>query len=399
MYPDLSYILHDLFGSQPDNFFSVVKTFGLFLVISILTAAYFFAKELKRKGENGTLQAITTKVIVGEPASPLSLILNGLLGFFLGFKLLYIANNFPDFQQDPASVLFSLKGVNETMSWIAGIIGAALFAYIKYAEKKKEQLPKPVEKTLKQLPHERIGDITVVSVVSGIVGAKLFAMIEDIDLVFEGKMTFGSWLSMFFSGSGMAIYGGLILGFLGGYLYLKYLKIKPLPVLDAVAPALMISYGTGRLGCHFSGDGDWGITNTAAKPDWIPQFLWSYDYPHNVVNESPGNLIEGCTYDYCNVLAEAVYPTPLYEFIMAAAIFGLLWGLRKRIKTVGLIFFIYVFLNGVERFVIEKIRVNDKYDWFFNLTQAEMIALGLMIIGIIGGIIVSQRKNNLEPAT
>ena len=58
-------------------------------------------------------------------------------------------------------------------------------------------------------------------------------------------------------------------------------------MLDAVSPALMLAYGIGRLGCHFSGDGDWGIKNTAAKPDLIsilPDWIWCYDYPNNVIN-------------------------------------------------------------------------------------------------------------------
>ncbi len=396
MYPDLSYILHDIFGSAPDNAFSVVKTFGLFLVISILVAAYYFAKELKRKDDEGLFEPIQTKITIGEPASPLSLFLNGLLGFVLGFKLLYVFLHFKDFKDDPAGVIFSMKGAGEAASWIAGVALAALFAWLKYREKQKALLPKPQEKILSVKPHDRIGDITVVSVLSGIIGAKLFAMIEGLDKVIDGSESLGHWFSQFFSGAGMAIYGGLIVGFLGGYLYLRFLKIRALPVLDAVAPALMISYGTGRLGCHFSGDGDWGIVNTAAKPDWIPQFLWSYDYPHNVINDTNNSFVEGCKdlgWKYCNVLAEPVYPTPVYEFIMALAIFLLLWFLRKRIKTVGLIFFIYVFLNGVERFFIERIRVNDKYDWFFNFTQAEMIALGLMLIGLIGGLLVMRKKD------
>ncbi len=395
MYPDLSYIFHDIFGSQPDNVFSIVKTFGLFLVIAILVAAFFFAKELLRKKEDGLFQPIQSKITVGEPASPMSLFLNGLLGFFLGFKFFYAFSNFPDFQQDPAKVIFSLKGIDEPLSWIGGLALAAIFVWIKYTEKKKEQLPKPIEKTLTVYPHDRIGDITVVSVLSGIIGAKLFAMIEDLDLVFSGQITFGYWLSQFFSGSGMAIYGGLILGFLGGYLYLRYLKIRALPVLDAVAPALMISYGVGRLGCHFSGDGDWGIVNTAAKPGWVPQFLWSYDYPHNVINETANSKVPGCEglgWDYCNVLAEAVYPTPLYEFMMALILFAVMWVLRKRIKTVGLMFFGYLILNGFERFWIEKIRVNEDYEIFGMMsTQAEFIAVMLMLIGLIGSVIVWRR--------
>lgn len=116
--------------------------------------------------------------------------------------------------------------------------------------------------------------------ISGIVGAKVFAILEDIpNFLAESASTF-------FSGSGLAIYGGLIGGFLGVYWYLHKHKIPFWPVADAVAPALMIAYGIGRLGCHFSGDGDWGIA-AAAQPGWwfFPDWLWSFDYPNNVAQD------------------------------------------------------------------------------------------------------------------
>ncbi|MEZ5069128.1 MAG: hypothetical protein R2847_11895 [Bacteroidia bacterium] len=50
----------------------------------------------------------------------------------------------------------------------------------------------------------------------------------------------------------------------------KKLKVPAWVICDATAPGLMLSYGTGRLGCHLAGDGDWGIVNTAAKPSWFP---------------------------------------------------------------------------------------------------------------------------------
>ena len=53
MYPDLSYIFHDLVGTDQDNWLSIFKTFGMFLVLAILTAAYFFHRELKRKAGQG----------------------------------------------------------------------------------------------------------------------------------------------------------------------------------------------------------------------------------------------------------------------------------------------------------------------------------------------------------
>ncbi len=51
MYPDLSYFFHAVFGTPVDNWTSVFKTFGFFLVLAILGAAFFLYKELKRRAE------------------------------------------------------------------------------------------------------------------------------------------------------------------------------------------------------------------------------------------------------------------------------------------------------------------------------------------------------------
>jgi prolipoprotein diacylglyceryltransferase len=78
----------------------------------------------------------------------------------------------------------------------------------------------------------------------------------------------------------------------------------------------------------------------------------------------------------------AVYPTPLYELAMTLVIFAILWSLRKRWKIPGTIFALYVLLNGVERFLIEKIRVNVKFDVMgIQMTQAEIIAILFILSG------------------
>ncbi len=106
-------------------------------------------------------------------------------------------------------------------------------------------------------------------------------------------------------------------------------------------------------------------------------------YPNNVLSE--GVAIPGCVGEYCSVLPQAVYPTSVYEFIIGMGIFGILWFLRKRIKIHGLLFFIYLMFNGVERFFIEKIRVNPHYSFLgFNTSQAEVIATIIFFIGVVG---------------
>ena len=154
----------------------------------------------------------------------------------------------------------------------------------------------------------------------------------------------------------------------------------------------MISYPAipevdSRLGCHFSGDGDWGIENTAAKPNLMsifPDWIWSYDYPNNVINE--GIRIQDCMYsDYCYKLATPVFPTPIYEFLLCLGIFGLLMYIRKKIKLTGFIFISYLFFNGIERFTIELIRVNETYNLFGTLiTQAQIISTLFILTSFIG---------------
>ena len=149
----------------------------------------------------------------------------------------------------------------------------------------------------------------------------------------------------------------------------------------------MISYGIGRIGCHLSGDGDWGIIATQ-QPDWwfLPDWIWSYNYPNNVLGR--GIPIPGCEGNFCNQLAENVYPTPFYEIIMAGLIFVFLWNIRKRINIAGILFFVYLTLNGIERFFIVKIRVNTKYDILGGITQAEIISFCLILIGVLGTFIL-----------
>ena len=415
MYPDLSYVFHDLFGTELDNWASIFKTFGLFLVFAILSAAFLLFKELKRKTALGFFTGRKVKVVTGRPASVGELISNAVFGLFLGLKVPYIAQNFGEFQNDAAAVIFSTKG-----NWAIGIALAAIFAGYRWWEKNKDKTVPPKETIETQFPHDRIADITIMAAISGVAGAKIFALIEDLPAFFADPM------GMFFSGSGLAIYGGLIGGTIGVMWYLKKLKIPVLPLADAVAPALIISYGVGRLGCHFSGDGDWGIV-AAAMPEWwmFPDWLWSQTYPRNVNNDGGAlldaagykdyavGLIQGCDVEafkaartwpienwceagcgqrYCHELKEGVYPTSVYEVMMTMVIGAILWALRKRVEYyIGMLISIYLMFNGLERFLIEKIRVNIKYDGYLNFTQAEIIAIILFLMGLIGAIIVWRR--------
>jgi len=168
--------------------------------------------------------------------------------------------------------------------------------------------------------------------------------------------------------------------------------------MDASAPGLMLAYGVGRIGCMLAGDGDWGIDNLNPMPQiisFLPNWMWSFNFPHNVINA--GIPIEGCTGNYCNVLANPVYPTPFYESVVCIVLFTVLWLIRKRINFPGYMFSIYLIFNGIERFFIELIRINETMHLFgIEFTQAELIAILLVIIGTTGLLILPKYKNKLN---
>jgi phosphatidylglycerol:prolipoprotein diacylglycerol transferase len=234
-----------------------------------------------------------------------------------------------------------------------------------------------------------MGNLTILAAVFGILGAKLFHNLENFDTFLADPI--GSLLSF----SGLTFYGGLICGITAAIWYARSKNIKTIHLLDAAAPGIMIAYGIGRLGCQLSGDGDWGIVNTAAKPSWIsflPDWVWSFKFPHNVISD--GVPIPGCVGRHCMELPLPVYPTSLYEAIIAITLFFVLWAMRKSIKIPGLLFAIYLMMNGLERFFIEKIRINNIIQFAgIEFTQAELIASIIFLLGLTGFVYLILKNN------
>jgi prolipoprotein diacylglyceryltransferase len=415
MYPNLYYAFRDLFGSAPTGL-RFVNSFGFFVAIAFLAAAWVLTLELKRKERAGLLPGKDVKIMVGKKATIGDLLLNFILGFVMGYKIigLFLADSTTS--ADPQAFIFSSQG-----NWPVGIALGLVMAGVKWWEKNKQKLTNPEERVVRIWPHDRVGDIVIYAAVFGFAGAKIFHNLENWNDFIANP------IEALLSFSGLTFYGGLICAAIAIRIYAKRNNIGFKHLCDATAPALMIAYAIGRLGCQVSGDGDWGILNSAyistpeAKvvlanntsfdstlhvnsrfylktfrvdslsqvhhksvkaPSWIPDWMVAYNYPHNVINE--GSPIAGCMdNNYCNQLPVPVFPTPFYESIASFLLFLLLWSLRARLKTPGTMFAVYLVVNGLERFFVEKIRVNTTYDFgSFHPTQAELISAGLVITGV-----------------
>jgi phosphatidylglycerol---prolipoprotein diacylglyceryl transferase len=372
MFPRISDLINYLFGTHLNI---PVQTYGFWMAVSFIIGGYFIFLELRRKENEGLIPSHQKEIVKGAPAGIMELTWSALFGFLLGWKGIGMIQYYSSFNGNPQEFILSGKG-----NFPAGLLLAALFAFLSYYSKRKKQLKVPVTEEETIHPWQLTGTIVLIAAVFGILGSKIFDMIEHLGDLYRDP------IGTIFSFSGLSFYGGLIVATFAVLWYANQNKIRFPHMLDVAAPALILAYALGRIGCQLAGDGFWGIVNTAPQPGWLgflPGWTWSFNFPHNVIND--GVLISQCSGSHCFMLPQPVYPTSLYETLMGLVIFGILWSFRKKIKTPGYLFSVYLVLNGIERFLIEHIRINKLYKILgIHLTQAEMIAVFLVLLGIAG---------------
>jgi phosphatidylglycerol:prolipoprotein diacylglycerol transferase len=178
----------------------------------------------------------------------------------------------------------------------------------------------------------------------GVFGAKLYYA-TSFYLIHDHPF----WESMFSRG-GLVFYGGLIGGWLGGFLGCRYWKVDPIPFANSAAISLAVGQAIGRVGCFLVGD-DYGRASDLPWAVAFPNGLPPVHYP--------------------------VHPTMLYEtlWLSLAALF--LWRRRKASPS---LFGEFLILNGVGRTVIEHWRLNARVA--LDLSEAQWIGMGLVVFGI-----------------
>ena len=205
-------------------------------------------------------------------------------------------------------VLFQIGPVKVYSYGLMLGIGFLLGSYVLSLELKRKRLDPGMAST-----------ITVLGVIFGISGAKLLFLLEEWNEFVRNP------LGMTFSPGGLTWYGGLFLGVLAVYVYLRRRRVPSLKVWDGIGLGLMLGYGVARLGCHFSGDGDYGF------PTNLP---WGTDYSRGtyppskafaifpeITRHYPGGVVPDTT---------LCHPTPVYEMLLGVIGFAILWHLRKK---------------------------------------------------------------------
>jgi len=194
-------------------------------------------------------------------------------------------------------------------------------------------------------------DIVLFAMLGGIAGARLIYVVDHWhDFTQNFVQVFAIWQG------GLVFYGGLIGGILA---VLGYVKAKKLPVgkiADTTAPALAVGSAIGRLGCFANGC-------CHGEETTLP---WGVTYTDSLSSASP--------------LGVPLHPTQLYEFAYNVVILGVLWWARPKIKSDGLLFWMYVTLYGFFRFLVEFLRVNPAF--FLGMSASQTFSLVLLATGL-----------------
>jgi phosphatidylglycerol:prolipoprotein diacylglycerol transferase len=229
-------------------------------------------------------------------------------------------------------------------------------------------------------PPEVAEQVILVGAVAGLAGSKLYFLLFE---AFDRFMRHP--IDMIFSGAGLTWYGGFVLAFAGIVYLIRKRRLPVLKSIDLISVPLPLGYGIGRIGCHLAGDGDYGLP-------WDGIFATNYSrgivppsqafHGTEVARQFPNGVVPDDT---------LCHPTPIYEFVLSALIFAVLyWSTRKKLP-VGFQISLYLVLGGIERFSIEFLRLNPKV--VLGLSGAQLFSLAMIAGGGLSLVYLFKRPN------
>jgi len=206
------------------------------------------------------------------------------------------------------------------------------------------------------------------AVPAGLVGARLYYVIQQP----LGPYLAEPWRILAFWEGGMAFYGAIFAVVIVLLVVGWRLKISILKLLDVAPLFAVVGQFFGRIGNFINGD----------------------------VIGYPTNLPWGVVYTNPNSFAPrhdiAYQPAAAYEALIDILLFSLFWWLRKKVKP-GILFFIYILGYSLSQIIVFMWRDNEVV--FLGLKQAQLTAIGVIIVATIIFLVLFRRQRKLTAKT
>ena len=196
--------------------------------------------------------------------------------------------------------------------------------------------------------YDTVFTAAIVGIPSGIVVSRLLHVIDRWDFYIQNP-------GQIIGGSGLTIYGAVLGAALGVWIYSRFSHFIFDYFADLLTPGLILAQAIGRIGCTING----------CCYGTVCELPWAIIYTH------PDSLAP---------LGIAVHPTQVYEILYLLVMFGIIFGLRNRLKPDGSVFLVYLSLYSAWRIGVDFIR--DGTDFLFGLHQAQVIGIIVLAITI-----------------
>jgi phosphatidylglycerol---prolipoprotein diacylglyceryl transferase len=198
---------------------------------------------------------------------------------------------------------------------------------------------------------EKIFDMSILAIVFGVLGGKLLYIITNINNIIESPSVLKD------VGSGFVVYGSILGGLLGVYIYCRMKKWSLLEIVDLVVPSLPLAQGVGRIGCFLAGC-------CYGRETSLPIGVI---FPSVPLSLAPAGV---------HLVPTQIY-SAVFDFALAAF---LLWYDKKERKR-GRIFSMYLIIYSIGRFFVEFLRADVRGNVGF-LSTSQFISLFIIVLGI-----------------
>lgn len=210
----------------------------------------------------------------------------------------------------------------------------------------------------KGMNEDIVFNIIIIAVVFGFLGAKIMYLIVEFQAFLADP-----W-GQLLSGSGFVVYGGIILGAAGAFVYCRMKKVSFLKHFDLFMPSIAVAQGFGRVGCLGAG------CCYGKETESLFHIIF-----HNSPL-APNNV--------------ALIPTQIYSSLGNFAIAGILLLYASKERKLGNTGLLYMALYSVFRFGIEFFRA-DHRGAVGPFSTSQFISLFIFAAAVIAFIINEKR--------
>ena len=254
---------------------------------------------------------------------------------------------------NPSRVAFTLFGRDVYWYGVLMALGILIGVWLTLKEGKR-----------KKLTEDDILDMCLVIIPSGVVGARLYYVIFEWASYASNPIR-----ALYIWEGGLAIYGAVIGGLIGMFIYSRVKKIRFLKLADCIAPGLVLAQAIGRWGNFFNQEA-FGLPINNGELMWFPFAVYIEGY-HTFNGQPCSNPYHMATF--------------FYESVWCLIVFIILWSCRRKFKHNGDAILSYAALYGLERMFVEMLRGDSLY----IIKPGGAIAAGVRVSEMLSFILVA----------